>query len=95
MEIAEQKRNEAAREEEIQEKLSAFQHMQVQIQQLQEQAAKVQQVEGVLNHLTNAGLIKQVGAGEFEPVNTFEEHQQLTAQKQAESQQDTNEAQME
>ena len=40
----------------------------------------------MLQGLENSGLIKQTGAGQYEGVDSYAEHQQLAAQKHAESQ---------
>ena len=43
----------------------------------------------MLQGLENSGLIKQTGAGQYEGVDSYAEHQQLAAQKHTESQLDS------
>ena len=46
---------------------------------MQEQAAAAGQIHSVLQHLKNAGLIKEMQPGNYEGVGSYEEHQQLAA----------------
>ena len=84
LEITEAKRLEAARAAEVEKKLADFEKMQAQIQELRQQAAAVNQVQGLIENLTDAGLIKRIGETGYEGVDSYEEHQQLAAQRQAE-----------
>ena len=54
---------------------------------LQEQAAAAGQIHGVLQHLKGAGLIKELSPGNYEGVESYQEHQQLAAQRQVEKEQ--------
>ena len=60
--------------------------MQNQIDQLKMQASQFSNFQEVLQNLHGAGLIKQVGSGAWENVNSYEEHQQLAAEWVTESQ---------
>ena len=86
LEIAEAKRNEAIQKAEIEQKLAAFDRMQAQIDSLQQQAAQTSQIQGMLQGLENSGLIKQTGVCQYEGVDSYEEQQQLLAQRQSVSQ---------
>ena len=95
LEIAESKRREAAEKAEIEQKVAQFDALQQQIQQLQSQANAAGQIHGVLQHLKGAGLIKEMSPGNYEGVESYEEHQQLASQRQAESQATLQEVQQE
>ena len=73
LEIAESKRLEAVKKVEIEEKLAAFDRMQAQLDSLQEQAAAANQVHGVIQHLVDGGLIKELAPGQYEGVGSFQE----------------------
>ena len=95
LEIAESKRRQATEKMEIEQKVAQFDALQQQINQLQAQAVQTGQINGVIQHLVGAGLIKELGPGQYEGVQSYEEHQHLAAQVQAESQATLQEVQQE
>ena len=60
--------------------------MQAQLDSLQEQADAANQVHGVIQHLVDGGLIKELAPGQYEGVGSYQEQQQLLAQRQSDSQ---------
>ena len=77
LEIAEAKRAEAARKEEVDRKMAAFDKMQAEIAQLKRQTADMQKAENAINGLHEVGLIRRDADGSFSAVESYDEHRRI------------------
>ena len=80
-----QKMEEEQKNREIEAKLQQYGQMELRLTQLQQSQEDHQQAENAINMLGEMGLLKRDAQGNFERVESWEEHQQLLQERADES----------
>ena len=76
-EIKEQRRSDVQKQSEIVQKLARIEELERGYQQLKRSAERVQSLEGNIQQLLDAGLLRYDAQGNVHSVASYEEHQQL------------------